>query len=51
MISTELLEKFKKLYLDEFKIQLTDEEATKMAIDLLNLMRVLLKPESKKLGK
>ncbi len=47
MISKELLEKFQKLYLEKFGVQLTDEEATKGATDLINLMRVLLKPMPK----
>jgi len=45
MISKELLEKFKMLYQEQFNILLNDEEATKMATDLVNLMRVLLKPD------
>lgn len=45
MITKELLEKFKKLYQEQFNISLTDEDATKMATDLVNLMRILLKPE------
>ncbi len=47
MISKELLQKFKTLYQEQFNISLTDEEATKMATDLVNLMRVLLKPDPK----
>jgi hypothetical protein len=45
MVTKELLEKFKTLYQEQFNISLTDEDATKMATDLVNLMRVLLKPE------
>ncbi len=47
MISKELLDKFKKLYKEKFDINLTDEQATKMATDLVNLMRVLLRPNPK----
>jgi hypothetical protein len=47
MVSKELLAKFKSLYQEEFEIELTDEEATMMANDLVNLMRILLKPEPK----
>ena len=47
MISNELLDKFKKLYKEKFDITLTDEQATKMATDLVNLMRVLLRPDPK----
>ena len=47
MISQELLDKFKKLYEEHFNIVLTDQEATEAATDLVNLMKVLLKPEPK----
>ena len=43
-MNNELREKFKKLYYKKFNIQLTDEEATKISTDLINLMKVLLKP-------
>ena len=41
----ELRDKFKKLYFKKFNIQLTDEEATRISTDLVNLMKVLLKPD------
>ncbi len=44
MVSKEQLDKFKSLYQRKYKTSLTDEEATKMTTDLLNLMRVLIKP-------
>lgn len=47
MVSTEIREKFKKLYKEKFDIQLTDEEATKMATDLITLVKVLVQPEVK----
>ena len=47
MVSKEILEKFKKLYHAKFNVSLSDEEATQMTTDLVNLMRVLLKPETK----
>lgn len=47
MISKELVEKFKKLYCEKFNTTPTDEEATKMVTDLINLMRILLKPDPK----
>ncbi len=47
MISKEILDKFKKLYKDKYDIDLTDEQTTQLANDLINLMRVLLKPEPK----
>lgn len=48
MVNNEQLEKFKSLYKRKYNITLTDEEATKMTTDLLNLMRVLIKPVPKK---
>jgi hypothetical protein len=47
MISKEILKKFKNLYFKKYKVKLTDEETTKMATDLVNLMRILLKPDTK----
>lgn len=47
MISKELLDKFKKLYQEKFNITLTDEETTEMATNLVNLMKILLKPDPK----
>ena len=45
MVSKETIDKFKKLYQDKFNVTVSDEEATQMATDLVNLMRVLLKPD------
>ena len=45
MVSNEILEKFKNLYLKKYNISLTNEEATRMATDLVNLMRILLRPD------
>ena len=47
MISKELLGKFKKLYKDKYDVNLSDEQTTQLANDLVNIMRVLLKPEPK----
>lgn len=47
MISQEFLDKFKNLYKTKFNIILTDEDATRLATDFLNLMRVLTKPKPK----
>ena len=46
MISNDILAKFKKLYYEKFNISLSDEETTQMANDLVNLMKVLLEPDS-----
>jgi hypothetical protein len=44
-------DKFKELYYQKYKKMLTDEEATQMATDLINLVYVLIKPnpESKQI--
>ncbi len=47
MITNELLEQFKSLYQEQFNITLSNEEATHMATEFLNLMKVLLRPEPK----
>ncbi|GEM_PF-5412242 len=47
MIPEEKLEEFRKLYFREYGVLLSDEENTKMAIDFLNLMRILTRPEPK----
>lgn len=44
MVSAKNVEKFKKLYLKQYGVSLSNKEATQMANDLVNLMRVLLKP-------
>ena len=45
MIRGEIREQFKELYFEKFNIKLTDEEATQMATDLINLVQVLVKPD------
>lgn len=47
MISKEILEKFKNLYKKKYNVDLTDEQTIQLANDLVNLMRILLKPEPK----
>ena len=44
MVTKTSLEKFKELYKRKFNIMLSNEEATQQAIELLNLMKVLIKP-------
>lgn len=48
MLSKEILDKFNKLYKDKYDIDLTNEQTVKLANDLVNLMRILMKPEVKK---
>jgi len=45
MVSTEFLDKFKKLYKDKYNIILSDEEATRLGTHFLNLMKILIKPK------
>lgn len=47
MVNQALLEKFKKLYKDKYNIALSDEEATDLSAQFLNLMKVLIRPEKK----
>ena len=46
MVSTEFLDKFKKLYKDKYNIILSDEEATRLGTHFLNLMKILIKPKT-----
>ena len=46
MVRVQKADKFKELYYQKYKIMLTDEEATQMANDLINLVYVLIKPDS-----
>ena len=45
MVSEAMLEKFKTLYLEKYKVSLTNEEALEMATALVNLMSILIKPD------
>jgi hypothetical protein len=45
MVSAEMLDKFKTLYLEKYKVSLTNEETLEMATALVNLMSILVKPE------
>jgi hypothetical protein len=46
MVSAEMLDKFKRLYKVKYNISLTNEEAIEMSTALVNLMGILIKPES-----
>jgi len=43
-LSTEALNSFKKIYFDEFKVGLTDEEANVKGLELLNFVNLIYKP-------
>ena len=51
MVSQALLDKFKRLYKEEYNIILSDEEATDLATQFLSLMKILIEPDRKKLVK
>lgn len=46
MVSAEMLDKFKRLYKAKYNISLTNEEAIEMSTALVNLMGILMKPET-----
>jgi len=43
-LSKQALDEFKKLYLDKFNVELSDDEANKKGIELLEFFKVLYKP-------
>lgn len=47
MIPKEKYDEFKALYFEKYVVMLTDEETTGMAIDFLNLMRILIYQKQK----
>jgi len=47
MLNKTILEKSKKLYFEKYGERLSDEKATRLMTDLMNLMKVLLKPNDK----
>lgn len=47
MVNQAFLDKFKRLYKEKYNIILCDEEATELATQFLNLMKILIQPEQK----
>lgn len=47
MIPAKLLEKYKKLHWDKYRVRLSDEEAIESATHFLNLMKILIYPNRK----
>jgi hypothetical protein len=43
-LSRKAIDDFKKIYLEEFKLRLTDEEANKKGFGLLRLIKLIYKP-------
>lgn len=48
MVSEKALKKFKQIYFMKYGIELTDEQATEQAVNLLSLMKILTRPKKKK---
>lgn len=51
MILEKYFVRFRELYFEKYGVQLTTEEATRGATDLMNLMKILLKPQPKQVIK
>ena len=43
-LSRKAIDDFKKIYFEEFKIELTDEEANKKGVELLEFIKLIYKP-------
>lgn len=43
-LSRKAIEDFKKIYLEEFKVNLTDAEANKKGVRFLRFMKLIYKP-------
>lgn len=50
MISTEGLEEFKQIYLEEFGVELSTEGVLEKALQVLNLVKILVQPRSNNLN-
>lgn len=48
MVRAKYYKRFKDLYFEKFNVKLRNEEATRGMIDLLNLMKILVKPDKDK---
>jgi aldehyde:ferredoxin oxidoreductase len=49
MLSTEAIEKYRKIYKAEFGVDLTFEEASEQAQRFLNLARIVMQPMPKRM--
>lgn len=43
-LSQKAINDFKKIYFEDFKVKLTDEEANKKGLELLNFVKLIYKP-------
>lgn len=43
-LSQKAIDDFKRIYLEEFKVRLTDEEANKKGVELLEFIKLIYKP-------
>lgn len=51
MIPEEKIEEFRELYFRKYGVMLTPVQSTELALGLVNIMRVLTKPEPKEANK
>ncbi len=49
MLPPQAIEEFKQIYKEEFGVELSQAEATEKAINLFNLMKLLLEKKKKEL--
>ena len=45
MLTKQAVSEFKEIYFEEYGIKITDEQAVKMGINLINAVRFLLTPQ------
>lgn len=43
-LSNKAIDDFKKIYFEEFRVELTDEEANKKGVELLEFIKLIYKP-------
>lgn len=43
-LSRKAIDDFKRIYIEEFKVKLTDEEANKKGVELLEFIKLIYKP-------
>ncbi len=50
-LSKKAIDDFKQIYFEEFKVTLSDDEADKKGLELLNLINLIYTPESFNISK
>ncbi len=46
MLTKKAINEFKQIYLEEYGKRITDQQAVEMGINLINALKIVLKPES-----